>query len=98
MMRARLAMQLAKKVVRRSYQGSKAVARLRRGQGTFVLRSSIFCAVREPFDWPLCVFYSAALSHLLALVGVSGEVRVDACQGIGDRACVIAVNVPPDQK
>lgn len=98
MMRARLAMQLAKKVVRRSYQGSKAVSRLRRGQGTFVLRSSIFCTVREPFDWPLCVFYSAALSHLFALVGVSGEVRVDACQGIGDRACVIAVNVPPEQK
>jgi hypothetical protein len=54
--------------------------------------------VREPFDWPLCVFYSAALSHLLALVGVSGEVRVDACQGVGDRACVIAVNVLTDQK
>jgi hypothetical protein len=98
MLRARMAMQLAKKVVRRSYAGSRAVAKLRRGQGTFVLRSSIFCTVREPFDWPLCVFYSAALSHLLALVGVSGEVRVDACQGIGDRACVIAVNVPKDQK
>jgi hypothetical protein len=98
MMRARMAMHLAKKVVRRSYTGSRAVSKLRRGQGTFLLRSSIFCAVREPFDWPLCVFYSAALSHLLALVGVSGEVRVDACQGVGDRACVIAVNVLTDQK
>jgi hypothetical protein len=98
MMRARMAMFLAKKVVRRSYTGSKAVSKLRRGQGTFLLRSSIFCTVREPFDWPLCVFYSAALSHLLALVGVSGEVRVEECQGIGDRACVIAVNVLTDQK
>lgn len=97
MMRARVAMQLAKKVVHRSYHGSRAVTKLRRGQGTFVLRSSIFCSVREPFDWPLCVFYSAALSHLLALVGVSGEVRVDACQGVGDNACVIAVNVPSEQ-
>ena len=61
MLRARMAMQLAKKVVRRSYAGSRAVAKLRRGQGTFVLRSSIFCTVREPFEWPLCVFYSAAL-------------------------------------
>jgi hypothetical protein len=98
MMRARIAMRLTKKVVRRSYHSSRAVAKLRRGQGTLVLRSSIFCTVREPFDWPLCVFYSAALSHLLALVAVSGEVRVDACQGIGDSACVIAVSVPSEQK
>ena len=97
-LRARMAMQLAKKVVRRSYGGSRAVAKLRRGQGTLTLRSSIFCTVREPFDWPLCVFYSAALSHLFALVGVSGEVRVHTCQGIGDAACIIAVNVPPEQK
>ena len=98
MMRARMAMQLAKKVVRRSYNGSRGVPKLRRGRGTFTLKNSIFCRVREPFDWPLCVFYSAALSHLFALVSVSGEVRVDACQGVGDAGCVIAVNVPPDQK
>ena len=98
MMRARMAMQLARKVVSRSYGGSRAAAKLRRGQGTLTLRGSIFCTVREPFDWPLCVFYSAALSHLFALVGVSGEVRVHACKGIGDAACIIAVNVPPEQK
>ena len=97
MMRARLAMQLAKKVVRRSYNESRGVPKLRRGQGTFTVKNSIFCRVREPFDWPLCVFYSAALSHLFALVSVSGEVRVDACRGVGDAGCVIAVNVPPDQ-
>lgn len=98
MVRARLALLLAKKVVRRSYQGSRAAMKLRRGQGTFTLRGSIFCSVREPFEWPLCVYYSAALSHLFALVGVSGEVRVETCQGVGDTACVIAVNVPPDQR
>ena len=98
MLRARVAMQLARKVVRRSYGGSRAVAKLRRGRGTLMLRNSIFCAVREPFDWPLCVFYSAALSHLFALVGVGGEVRVHACQGVGDANCIIAVHVPPEQK
>ncbi len=98
MMRARMAMRLAKKVVRRSYTGTRAAVKLRRGQGTFVLRSSIFCSVREPFDWPLCVFYAAALAHLFALVGVSGEARVEACRGVGDRVCVIAVNVARDQK
>ncbi len=98
MMRARMAMRLAKAVVRRSYGGSRGVAKLRRGQGTLTLRNSIFCTVREPFDWPLCVFYSAALSHLFALVGVSGEVRVHACKGLGEASCVIAVNVPREQK
>ena len=97
-LRARMALQLAKKVVQRSYQGSRGIATLRRGQGTFTLRRSIFCTVREPFDWPLCVFYSAALSHLFALCDVSGEVRVDTCQGVGDQSCIIAVNVSPDQK
>ena len=96
-LRARMAMYLAKRVVRGSYGGSRAVAKLRRGQGTLTLRNSIFCTVREPFDWPLCVFYAAALSHLFALVGVGGEVRVHACQGIGDVKCIIAVNVPSEQ-
>lgn len=98
MLRARMALQLAKKVVRRSYDGSRAVVKLRRGQGALMLRSSIFCTVREPFDWPLCVFYSAALAHLLALVSVSGDVRVHGCKGVGDAGCIIAVHVPPGQK
>ena len=98
MLRARMALQLAKKVVQRSYTGSRATAKLRRGQGTLTLRSSVFCTVREPFDWPLCVFYSAALSHLFALAGVTADVRVHACQGVGDANCIIAVNVPVGQK
>ena len=97
MFRARMAMQLAKRVVRRTYLGSRAGAKLRRGEGTFTLQSSVFCNVREPCKAPLCVFYSAALSHLLTLVGVTGNVIVQGCQGVGDSACVIAVSVQPDQ-
>lgn len=97
-LRARVAMQIARKVVTCSYHGSRAVTKLRRGEGTLTLRSSVFCTVREPFDWPLCVFYSAALSHLLTLVGVTGSVRVNTCQGVGDAACIIGVSVSPSQK
>ena len=95
--RARAAMQLAKRVVHRSYLGSRAVSKMRRGEGTLTLKNSVFCAVREPFAWPLCVFYSAALSRLLTLVDLRGDVRVRACQGAGDGACVMAVHVPQDQ-
>ena len=95
MMRARMAMQLARKVVRRSYGGSRAAAKLRRGQGTLTLRSSIFCTVREPFDWPLCVSIRRRFT-LFALVGVSGEVRVHTARD-RRRGRIIAVNVPPEQ-
>jgi hypothetical protein len=97
MFRARMAMQMAKRVVHRTYLGSRARAKLRRGVGTFTLQSSVFCNVRERCESPLCVFYSAALSHLLTLVGVAGDVRVNACQGVGDAACVIAVSVQADK-
>ena len=92
-LRARVALRLAKKVVQRSYEGSRAIAKLRRGQGTLTLRSSVFCSVREPFDWPLCVYYAAALSRLLHLVEVEGTARVGSCKGVGDETCVIAVSV-----
>jgi hypothetical protein len=96
-LRVRVALHLARRVVRTSYRASRAVSRLRREQGTLTLKNSIFCTVREPFDWPLCVFYAAALSHLLTLAGVAGDVRVQTCRGLGDRACVIGVHVPINQ-
>ena len=96
--RTRLAMRLAKQVVERTYRGSRASAKLRRGEGTLTLRNSVFCAVREPFGWPLCVYYSAALTRLLTLVAVEGTARVGSCQGLGDQTCTIAVTVPQHQK
>jgi hypothetical protein len=97
-LRTRLAMGLARRVVQSSYGGSRARVKLRRGEGVLTLRSSIFCTVREPVDWPLCVYYSAALSHLLTLVDVQGTVRVGSCQGLGDGACMITLTVPQNQK
>jgi predicted hydrocarbon binding protein len=97
MLRARIAMRLAKKVVTHGYQGSRAIAKLRRGKGTLTVRNSVFCTVREPFDGPLCVFYSAALAHLFTLVGITSEVRVSTCQGLGDSACVIGVTLPSER-
>jgi bacteriochlorophyll 4-vinyl reductase len=96
-LRARMAMQLAKRVVRRSDQGSHAVSKLWKGQGTITLRRSVFCAVREPVARPLCGYYAAALSKLLTLVSVDASVHVQTCQGVGAGACVIAVSIPPTQ-
>lgn len=93
-LRARVALQIAKRVIRRSYRSSRAITRLRRGEGTLTVRGSIFCVVREPFNRPLCVYYSAALSRLLTLLEVEGEVRVHTCCGTGQQACVILMKIP----
>jgi len=97
-LRARMALELTKRVIRRTYQGGRATSRLRRGQGTITLRSSIFCAVREPSSRALCGYYAAALERTLALVSVNGNVAVQSCQGAGAGSCVIALNVLPDQE
>jgi hypothetical protein len=97
-LRARIAMQMTKRVIRRSYHGSRAVSKLRKGQGTITMRSSVFCSVREPFARPLCGYYAAALSRALALVSVNGKVHVQSCQGSGAPACVIALRLVPGEK
>jgi hypothetical protein len=96
-LRARMAMQLTKQVISRGYTGSRASSKLRGGQGTITIRSSIFCSVREPFVRPLCGYYAAALERSLTLVSVNGKVAVQSCQGVGASACVIALSVLPEQ-
>jgi hypothetical protein len=96
-LRARLALQLTKRVIHRSYLGGSATSKLRKGRGTITMRSSLFCSVREPFGRPLCGYYVAALERSLALVAVRGNVAVQSCQGVGAPACVIALSVLPDQ-
>jgi hypothetical protein len=97
-LRARMALQLTKRVIRRSHLGSRAVSKLRKGQGTITMRTSIFCVVREPFTRPLCGYYAAALSRSLALLSVNGKVHVQSCQGVGAPSCVIAMSVLPEQQ
>jgi hypothetical protein len=96
-LRARVALGLTKRVIRRSFLGSRATSKLRKGQGTITTRNSIFCSVREPFARPLCGYYAAALVRSLTLVSVKGNVVVQSCQGVGASSCVIALSVPHDQ-
>ena len=90
-MRRRLLVRLARELVRSSYQGSRAVSRLRRGVAQIDLRASIFCSVREPVAHPLCGFYAAAFTRLLTLVDVHSRAEVVACRGTGDTVCVLNI-------
>ncbi len=90
-LRTRMLMRLARRLVRDTYQGSRAVARLRRGTASIDVRASVFCSVREPVRMPLCDFYAAAFTRLLSLFDVSARTEVVACRGTGKTSCVLRV-------
>jgi bacteriochlorophyll 4-vinyl reductase len=89
--RRRLLMGLAKQLVRDTYQGSRAIARVRGGNASVDVRASIFCTVREPVAHPLCGFYAAAFTKLLALFNVDARTQVVTCRGTGGATCVLQV-------
>jgi bacteriochlorophyll 4-vinyl reductase len=97
-LRARLLLRLARQLVRRTYPGSRAVSRLRRGTASVDLGASIFCTVRELAPMPLCGFYAAAFTRLLALFDIRGRAEVVACRGTGKPSCLltIALSDTPD--
>src|ERR1051326_6626541 len=90
-LRRRVLLRLSKRLVRDSYRGSRAISRLRRGMASVDLRASIFCTVREPVARPLCVFYAAAFTRMMALFNVGAHAEVVACRGTGGSKCVLKV-------
>ena len=90
-LRSRLVLRLAGAVVRRSYQGSRAISRLRRGIASVDVRASIFCTVRERVPHPLCGFYAAVFTRLLTLFNLQGRTELVACRGTGGSTCLLKV-------
>jgi bacteriochlorophyll 4-vinyl reductase len=90
-LRTRVLLHLAQQLVRATYQGSRAIARLRRGTASVDVRASIFCTVREPVLHPLCGFYAAAFTRLLAMFNTPAHTEVVACRGTGKASCVLKV-------
>ncbi len=90
-LRRRLLLRVGRKLVRRSFRGSHATSKLRRGTAKIDLRGSIFCSVREPVDSPLCSFYAAAFTRLLLLFNLQSNARIVACRGTGEASCVIRI-------
>ena len=91
--RTRLLLGLARDLVRSSYRGSRAITRLRKGTARVDLRASIFCSVRTPVPHPLCGFYAAAFTRLLALFNLPAKTDVVACRGTGEPTCLLSVAV-----
>jgi bacteriochlorophyll 4-vinyl reductase len=92
-LRSRILLRLARNLVHSSYKGSRAISRLRRGTARVDLRASVFCTVRERVPHPLCGFYAAAFTRLLALFDIGARTEVIACRGTGESTCVLTVSI-----
>ncbi len=92
-LRSRLLLRLARRLVRSSYSGSRAISRLRKGTARVDLRASVFCTVRDRVPHPLCGFYAAAFTRMLALFAIDARTEVVACRGTGEATCVLNVSL-----
>jgi bacteriochlorophyll 4-vinyl reductase len=92
-LRSRWLMRLARRLVRETYHGSRAISRLRRGTAKVDLRASIFCTVRERTTHPLCGFYAAAFTRLLVMFDIDASTSVVACRGTGESSCILQVAI-----
>jgi hypothetical protein len=90
-LRRRLLLRLARQLVRDTYEGSRAVTKVRRGTAQVDLRASVFCTVRDPVPHPLCGFYAAAFTRVLELFDLPSRAAVVACRGTGKPTCIVAI-------
>jgi predicted hydrocarbon binding protein len=92
-MRLRLVTRIARRMVRQTYGGSRALVRWRGGRGSVDLRGSIFCEVRDSVEQPLCEFYASAIRRLMHLFNIQVEVGTDRCRATGAGQCLLSVSV-----
>jgi bacteriochlorophyll 4-vinyl reductase len=91
--RTRAALLLSRRMMKRTFRGSGARTRLRKGAGTIDLRGSVFCVVRETTNGPMCVFYSAAVERFLRRFDLDATVDVVECRAAGGAACTMTLTV-----
>jgi hypothetical protein len=96
-LRRRAVLRLAVRTIRGTYTGTRAVVRMRRGEGTVDVRGSLFCGIRDSSPEPLCGYYAAAVSRFLQLYAVPAAVRVGECRATGDRSCILTVSLHPGE-
>jgi bacteriochlorophyll 4-vinyl reductase len=92
-LRTRAALYLSRRLVQKTFRGSRTRARLRKGSGTIDLRASIFCAVRATTQSPMCVYYSSAVERFLTHFDLDTSVDVAQCKASGADGCTMTITV-----
>jgi bacteriochlorophyll 4-vinyl reductase len=95
--RIHLAMRVARRMIRNTYGGSRAVVRWRDGKAAVDIRGSIFCEVRDRSEQPLCEFYASAIRRLLRLFSLEAEVGTERCRATGGGQCLMTIFVRPTE-
>lgn len=90
-LRIRATARMARGLIRAADSASSGRVTFRRGEGRLVVRSSLFCELRETGTARLCEFYAAAVETLMHRFGVQGAARVAACRAAGEDECVIII-------
>jgi hypothetical protein len=93
-LRTRAALRTARRLIRDTYPGSRAIVRLKRGTASVDLRGSLFCEVREASGQALCGFYAAAISRTFQMYELAADARVSECRAAGvSKGCLLSVVV-----
>jgi bacteriochlorophyll 4-vinyl reductase len=93
--RVHLVMREARAMIRKTYRGSRAIVRWRKGRGAVDIRGSIFCEVRDRVEQPLCEYYASAIRRLMYLFNLDVEVGTEQCRATGAGQCLMTVLVRP---
>jgi bacteriochlorophyll 4-vinyl reductase len=96
-LRLRLALAVARRMVRGTFEGSRAVVHVRKGRGAVDIRGSVFCDVRDRAEAPLCSFYAAAIGRLLRDLDLDADVTTERCRATGSRQCLMSIRIRPSQ-
>ena len=91
-LRTRAGLRTARRLVRATYPGSRAIVRIHKETASIDLRGSLFCEVRSASVQPLCGFYAAAVARVLQLFAVPAEAHVEACRAAGGgQGCLMSI-------
>ncbi len=91
--RAKFALRLTRRIVKDVLTSSTASTRLQKRTATVRITSSLFCAVREPQERPLCDFYAAVAVESLRSFDVAADARVGSCRAVAGGACEVVLAI-----
>jgi bacteriochlorophyll 4-vinyl reductase len=96
-LRARLLLGVAGRIVRSSYHGSRVRASVRKSVARVEVRNSILCVVRDPVPQPLCRYYAAAYSRVLARFELPAVAAVSSCRATepAGSSCTLTIPLRP---
>jgi hypothetical protein len=90
-LRRRIALHRSRELLLSAFTPARVRVTMRRGVGAVSATGAVFCELREPWPWPTCRYFGAAVERHLALQGVAAVVTIDACQAAGDASCQLTV-------